>query len=97
VIRHVVVFRWTEDASPESITAVAEALGGLPAVIPSIRRYEFGADLGLLPGRADFALVAEFDTEEDYLSYADHSDHRAVIEDVIDPIRASTVSVQYRV
>jgi len=97
VIRHVVVFRWTEEATPESVAAVAEALGGLPGAIPSIRRYEFGPDLGLLPGRGDFALVADFDTEEDYLSYADHPEHRTVIEEIIDPIRASTISVQYRV
>lgn len=97
MVRHVVLFRWKEGATPEQVDAVAAALGTLPGMIPGIRRFEFGSDLGLLPGRMDFALCADFDDEAEYLAYAEHPAHVEVMRRAIDPIRESTLSVQYLV
>ena len=97
MIRHVVLFRWKSDADPEAIGAVAGALAALPSQIPVIGRYEFGPDAGIRPGEYDFALVADFDDEEAYLSYADDPVHLDFIERFIKPIRDHTTSVQYRI
>ncbi len=64
--------------------------------MPFIRRYELGADLGLT-GSHDFAIVADFDSIEDYRTYADHPDHKAVSATFIAPILDSMARVQYTV
>jgi len=37
----------------------------------------FGADLGLMEGTSDYAMVADFDSVEDWHRYRDHPDHIA--------------------
>jgi len=44
MLRHVALFKWKEGVSDSDRKAVAEGLGALPAVIPEIRRYEFGGN-----------------------------------------------------
>src|SRR5690606_12139214 len=56
VIRHTVIFRWTADASEAQIEEALRRLSELPSLIPEIRRYEFGRDLGFSDGTWDMAL-----------------------------------------
>lgn len=95
VFRHVVMFRWSPEASLADQAAVASRLGELPAAISSIRAYRFGADAGINEGNYDFAVVADFDDVAGYVAYRDHPAHRAVIADRIAPIVADSVAVQY--
>jgi hypothetical protein len=95
MIRHTVLFKWTEEATDEQKRAVPEAISALPSVITSVRSYVFGVDLGLAPGTWDFAVTADFDDEAGYLAYRDAPEHRAVIEQYILPIAAQRVSVQF--
>ncbi|RJL30959.1 Dabb family protein [Bailinhaonella thermotolerans] len=97
MFRHVVVFRWKDEASEEARSRVAAELGRLPGIIGEIRRYEMGADAGVNEGTFDFALVADFDGVDDYLVYRDHPEHRRVIAEFIAPIVAERASVQYEV
>lgn len=94
MIRHVAVFRWVEDTTPEQVAAVADALRALPAQIESVRSYTFGPDLQLGAGRWDFAVVAEFDDADGYQAYVEHPSHQAVATDLIAPIRAERAHVQ---
>jgi hypothetical protein len=95
MFRHVVLFRWTADASESDKRRVAEALRRLPGVIPEIRSYRFGADAGVNEGNVDFAVVADFDDVAGYLAYRDHPAHRAVIADQIAPILSERAAVQF--
>ncbi|WP_248964189.1 Dabb family protein [Sphaerisporangium perillae] len=95
MFRHVVMFTWVAGATEEQKAEVEAGLKGLPAVIPEIRRYDIGTDAGITPGNYEFAVVADFDSAEDYLVYRDHPVHRAVIADIIRPIVANRASVQY--
>jgi hypothetical protein len=95
VFRHVVMFRWTPDASDADRAAVVSGLGELPAAIPTIRTYRFGPDAGINEGNFDFAVVADFDDIAGYLEYRDHPAHRAVIAERIAPIVAERAAVQY--
>lgn len=94
MIRHVVMFTWTPEATREQRDAVPAGLARLPGEIPQIRRYEYGP--GINPGNKDFVLVADFDTLEDFIAYRDHPAHRAFIEECITPIAADLSRVQYR-
>jgi hypothetical protein len=92
--RHILMLRFNEDTTDDKKQALFAALASLPAKIPRIRRYEFGPDLGLA-GNADFALVADFDTEEDWRIYQNHPDHQVVVRDLVAPITAEAIRVQY--
>jgi hypothetical protein len=95
-VRHVVVFSWKDGVTPEQIEGVSAALRRLSVVIPEIRDYRFGPDLGVNEGNADFVVVADFDSLDDYLVYRDHPDHRAVVNETIRPLLADRTAVQYQ-
>ena len=95
MIRHVVVFTWTAEATQDQKERVAAELSRLPAIVPTLRAYHLGHDLGLDEGNFDFAVAADFDDADGYLAYRDHPDHRAIITEFIRPITASRAAVQY--
>ena len=94
MIRHTVLLKWTAEATDEQKRAVPEALSALPSVIPALRSYVFGADLGIDAGNWDFAVTADVDDEAGYVAYRDAPEHRAVIERYIRPILAQRAAVQ---
>ncbi|MEU8251433.1 Dabb family protein [Nonomuraea sp. NPDC048916] len=94
MIRHIVLFAWTEDATEEQKAMVATELRKLPDLIPQIRAYTVGDDVGVNQGNHEFGVVADFDNVDDYLAYRDHPRHQAVVTDHIRPIMAARAAVQ---
>lgn len=92
---HIVLFNWTDDATPNQINDVFANLRGLPAAIPEIRQYRFGRDAGLADDNYDAAVVADFDDEAAYRVYANHPTHKKLIENHLKPIMADRVAVQH--
>ena len=80
MFRHVVCFRWKESVSGEQVARFVDMLGGLPAAIPELRRYDFGPDAGVVEGNFDFAVVAEFDDRAAWTAYMQNPEHRRAIE-----------------
>jgi hypothetical protein len=97
MIRHTVVFRWKPEATAEQRQRVATELSRLPSLVPTLRVYEFGSDLGVNEGTYDFAVFAGFDDMEGYLAYRDNPEHRAIIRDHITPITQERAAVQFEV
>jgi hypothetical protein len=97
VFRHVVLFRWTPEATAEQRAHLEAGLAELPALIPEIRNYEFGADAHVNEGNFDLAIVADFDDTEKYLVYRDHPAHVALIDDRIKPILAERAAAQHEI
>lgn len=95
--RHTLMLRFTDDASDAQKQALYEGLARMPEVMDFIRRYEFGADLAIGEGNPDFALVADFDSEEDWRAYQSHPDHLVLINDLVKPIVKEAIRVQYEV
>ncbi|MEV8631021.1 Dabb family protein [Streptosporangium sp. NPDC051023] len=95
MFRHVVLFTWAEGATDEQKAVVATELGKLTGIIPEIRSYTLGADAGVNPGNHEFAVVADFDSVDDYLVYRDHPVHQAVIAEHIKPIVATRAAAQF--
>lgn len=91
------MLRFTKEASEEQKKALFEGLTRLPHVIPQIKRYEFGPDLGLGDGNPDAALVADFDSEDDWRSYNSHPAHQVVVNELLAPIASEAIRVQYLV
>jgi len=96
MIRHTVLFQWTEAATQEQRQAVQTELAALAPTVPSIRAFVIGADAGLAPGNFHFAVTADFDDEAGFFAYRDDSAHREVIARVIAPIVAERVAVQFQ-
>jgi len=94
VLRHVVCLTWSETATPDAVAAVLDGLRALPAQIPEIRAYSVGPDLALAAGNADLAIVADFDTVEDWRTYQQHPAHQQVIVERIRPILAARAAAQ---
>ena len=66
MIRHVVMFRWKPETTPEDVAAIEEGLRKLPVEVPEIQRYSFGADEGLNEGNFDYVVVADFASADDW-------------------------------
>jgi len=96
MIRHVACFTWAAEATAAQRQQVTDELRALPALMHGLRAYHFGADAGLADGNYDFAVVADFDDIESYLTYRDHPAHRAIVDEVIRPITRQRASVQYQ-
>ncbi|GAA4613655.1 hypothetical protein GCM10023195_59240 [Actinoallomurus liliacearum] len=93
--RHVVIFRWNENATDERKRDLVERLTALPGAIPEIEDYHVGDDAGVNAGNFDFAVVADFADRDAYAVYRDHPVHRAVIDEYVTPILAERAAVQY--
>ena len=97
MIRHIVLLTLKADAPSDAAETIAGELRGLVGLVPSIRDYQAGVDLGLAPGNATVAATATFDDEAGYLEYRDHPAHRAVIQTYIDPVRESRAGIQFEI
>ena len=95
--RHTLMLRFAEDASEEQKQALNDGLARMPKVMDFIRRFEFGPDLAVVEGNPDLALVADFDSEEDWRAYQSHPEHLVLLNDLIKPIVVEAIRVQYLV
>ncbi len=97
MLRHVVLLRWKPGTTAAQLDALLAAIAKLPARIPELKAYRFGADAGLAAGNFDFAIVADFDDDADFLSYASHPVHQAFIAEHTRPLVAERAAVQFRI
>ncbi|HLH58947.1 MAG TPA: Dabb family protein [Streptosporangiaceae bacterium] len=96
MIRHNVMFTWKDDATDAQRKRVAEELSKLPGLVPSIRAYRMGADIGVNEGNFDFAVSADFDDVAGYVAYRDDPTHRSIIAEHITPIVATRAAIQFQ-
>ncbi len=95
-LRHVVLFKFAEDASEEDIRRVEEAFAALPGKISEIKAFEWGINNspeGLNQGFTH-AFLLTFDSEEGRATYLPHPDH-AAFGDLIGPYIEDVLVVDY--
>jgi hypothetical protein len=97
MIRHVVLFAWTDKATSEQKQRVADELRALPPRMSGLIAYHVGPDAGIIDGNADFAVVADFDDVASFLAYRQDPAHRAVVDQSINPIARQRTAVQYEI
>lgn len=95
MIKHVVLLNWKDGVTQDQIDGLTDAFLGLTAEIPQIKSYQFGQDLGLMPGNASYAIVAEFDSEQDLQAYIVHPAHQKILGEVAGPLLASFQAAQF--
>jgi antibiotic biosynthesis monooxygenase (ABM) superfamily enzyme len=97
MIRHVVLFTWTEDMTEAMEQQFAAELTALAATFPGVRAYHAGADQGINEGNFDFAVVADFDDVASYVAYRDNAGHQDIIRRLSRPNTKSRAAVQYQI
>ncbi|MFK7924878.1 MAG: Dabb family protein [Bacteroidia bacterium] len=79
VLRHVVLFSFKAESTPEDVASVEAAFAALPGKIPQIKDYEWGINNspeGLDKGLTHCFFLT-FHSEEDRAIYLPHPDHKA--------------------
>ena len=95
MVRHVVMFKFQDGVGPEQVQGIFAELSRLPGLIPEIRDYRFGTDIGVNQGNFDVVVTGDFDSVEDYLTYRDNAEHRRIVRDLIAPFVAQRGAVQF--
>jgi len=96
VYRHVVLFKFKEDATAEQIDGIVTAFGQLEKEIDTIIGYEHGTDISpekLAKGFTHCFLVT-FKSDEDLKAYLPHPAHQAFTQK-LKPILADVLVVDY--
>ena len=79
VLRHVVLFKFKDSATPEDVKKVEAAFADLPGKLPLIKGYEWGKNNSpenLNQGLTHCFLLT-FSNEKDRDAYLVHADHKA--------------------
>jgi hypothetical protein len=97
VFRHVALFRFTPESTPEQQEAMFTGLSTLPAIIPELRDYRIGTDAGLVDGNWHAVVVADFDDVDAWRTYTDDAEHQRLIRELVRPILADRAAVQYEI
>jgi hypothetical protein len=95
VVEHIVLFRWSEAATPEAIDNVLQELRALKGKIDGIVELTCGADFS---GRAQgftHGLYVRFKDRAALEAYGPHPAHQHVVQNYINPIRASVLAFDY--
>jgi hypothetical protein len=91
VVRHVVLFKFKDTATPEQVKAVEDAFRALPAKIPEIAGYEWGTNVspeGLAQGftHCFFLTFKDAKARDAYLPHPDHKAFGKVLGPVLDKV-----------
>ncbi len=84
MIRHTVLLTF-EGVDEALVQTVIDELREMPRLVPEIRSYTVGRDLGLAAGSATVVVSGDFETVEDYQTYSGHPEHVRVLDDHIRP------------
>ncbi|WP_420435700.1 Dabb family protein [Candidatus Poriferisocius sp.] len=97
MIRHVVMFKFRDDADEAQRQAVHDAIATMPEVTGVTEAYAIGPDLGLAEGNFDFAVVGDFADQAAYETYRDNLEHRRIINEIIRPVVTERAAIQYEI
>ena len=94
MIRHIVLFKFTDGTTVEQIADYERDLLDYVATLEGVRSYVIGRDAGLNPNTFDFSIVAEFADEQAFRTYFDGERHKQIQAQTADMItaKASTQS-----
>lgn len=77
-LRHVVLFKFKDDTTPEQLQAIEERFRSLPAKIPEIVDFEWGTDVSVENKTAGFThcFLVTFRDEDGREAYSPHPAHQ---------------------
>lgn len=97
MVEHIVLFKWTEAATPEAIVTVLEKLRELKESIPGILDLTCGENFSDRAKGFTHGLYVRFDSRASLEVYGPHPAHQNVVQNYINPIRADVLAFDYEV
>ena len=97
MIRHVAVFQLSDAATDEVVETIDSILATLPDIVPEIISFTSGRNAGLTEGAWDYAVVADFNTADDYTTYATNPEHLFMVKNVVGPYVVESARTQFEV
>jgi quinol monooxygenase YgiN len=92
VIRHVVLFQFTDDTTDEQIDDYEQSLVEYVATLDGVESYLIGRDARINPGTFDFSIIAEFADEAAIREYFDGERHKEIQRNTATMIAAKASS-----
>ena len=96
-IMHIVLFKWTDEATKAAIQAAAQALIDLKDKVPGILEISCGSNFSDRSQGFTHALVVRFKDRATLEAYGPHPDHQLVVHNHIGPIRADVLAIDYEI
>jgi hypothetical protein len=95
LVEHIVLFKWKAEATPEQIHAVLDGLSGLKELLPEILDLTIGENFTERSQGFTHGLVVRFADKSGLESYGPSDAHQYVVKNLIAPIRADTIALDY--
>jgi hypothetical protein len=96
MLRHVVLFKFKDDASQDQVKAVTDAFAALPAKIDAIKDFEWGTDVSVEKKSEGFThcFVVTFADEKGREIYLPHPAHQEFVK-LVGPVLDKVLVVDY--
>lgn len=88
MIKHIVLFTFKSDITPNEINSVFNQLRHLTVVLPSLSNYSYGENCSPEHLNKGFthAFIMDFDDAKARDAYLHHEEHQRIVRDVILPL-----------
>jgi hypothetical protein len=97
MIRHVVIFTWSDAADARRRAQCLQALRRLRQDVGGMTSLVVAEDAGLSDGNGSAVLIADFPDVEAFYRYAQDPVHLAVLAEHVRPWLAARSAVQYQI
>jgi hypothetical protein len=97
MIEHIVLFRWTETATPQAIETAILELRALKGKIEGIVDLSCGINFSDRAQGYTHGLVVRFIDRTALEAYGPHPAHQHVVQNFINPIRADVLALDYEI
>lgn len=96
MLRHVVLFKFKDDATSDQVKAVTDAFAALPSKIDAIKGFEWGTDVSVESKSQGFThcFVVSFADEKGREEYLPHPDHKEFVK-LVGPVLDKVLVVDY--
>ena len=94
-IMHIVLFRWTDEATPEAIERTVQELVNLGSKVPGILDISCGENFSDRAQGFTHGLVIRLANRAALEQYGPHPEHQRVVNEHISPIRADVLALDY--
>jgi len=92
---HIVLFQWKPEASADSIEQALQALRDLKDKIPGILDLSCGANFTDRGKNFTHALLLRLANRAALDAYGPHPEHQKVVQELVLPIRADIIAIDY--
>jgi hypothetical protein len=97
MLRHVVLFTWSDTADAERRAASVQALRRLRQDVGGMSTFIVAEDADVVDGNADTVLIADFPDAEAFYRYSQDPVHRAVVAEHVRPWLKARSALQYHI